>query len=70
MILMQWISGIVLQRSEQGLKTKFIKVKFHIGVEGSAFADNLQYVARDPAECQLHISDNNHAFGQRACPAL
>ena len=62
MILIQKLSGIMLQRSEQGLKTNLIKVKSHIGIEGNEIADKLANVARDPAECQLHISDGSHAF--------
>ena len=65
MILIQKISGIMLQRSEQGLNTNLIKVKSHIGIEGNKIADKLANVARDPAECQLHISDGSHAFEHR-----
>ena len=63
MILIQNISGIMLQRSKQGLKTNLIKVKSHRGV-----ADKLANVARDPAECQPHISDGSHAFEHRKWP--
>ena len=68
MILIQKILGVMLQRSEQGLKTSFIKVKSHTGVEGNEIADKLANVARDPAKCQLHIYDGNHAFEHRKWP--
>ena len=62
MLLIQKIAKIMLGRSKQGLKTTMIKVKSHIGIEGNEIADKLANVARDPDECQLHISDGNWAF--------
>ena len=41
MILIQKISGVMLQRSEQGLSSRFIQVKSHTGVEGNEIADKL-----------------------------
>ena len=60
-------SKIMLQRSEQGLETKIIKVESHKGIEGNEIAGKLVDVARDPAECQLHIS-GSHAFEHRKWP--
>ena len=42
----------------------------HLGIEGNNIADKLANMARDLAECQLLISDGNHAFEHCSGPAL